>query len=98
MERLTQRGIQCKPYLPCIHLQPAYRELGFTEGMFPVAESISRRSLAIPFYPQLALLLRIASRNPDLGLGVSAGSRVQAWMKRIEALPYFEKTRPPHWK
>ena len=21
-----------------------------------------------------------------------------AWMKRIEALPYFEKTYPPHWK
>jgi perosamine synthetase len=54
MEQLTERGIQCKPYLPSIHLQPMYRELGFTEGMFPVSESISSRSLAIPFFPQMS--------------------------------------------
>lgn len=55
MAQLGERGIQSKPYLPSIHLQPAYRELGFEEGMFPVSESISRRSLALPFYAQLSL-------------------------------------------
>lgn len=54
MERLNDRGIQCKPYLPCIHTQPVYREMGFTEGMFPVAESISARALALPFFPTLS--------------------------------------------
>ncbi len=54
MARLTEMGIQSKPYLPCIHLQPLYRELGFEEGMFPVAESVSQRSLALPFHPQLS--------------------------------------------
>jgi len=54
MAKLTERGIQCKPYLPSIHLQPMYRELGFKEGMFPVSESISERSLAIPFFPQMS--------------------------------------------
>lgn len=54
MAQLTDRGIQCKPYLPSIHLQPYFRELGFREGMFPVAESISARSLALPFFPQMS--------------------------------------------
>jgi perosamine synthetase len=54
MAQLTERGIQCKPYLPSIHLQPMYRELGFREGMFPVSESISARSLALPFFPQMS--------------------------------------------
>jgi perosamine synthetase len=54
MAQLTERGIQCKPYLPSIHLQPYFRELGFHEGMFPVSESISARSLALPFFPQMS--------------------------------------------
>jgi len=54
MAQLIERGIQCKPYLPSIHLQPMYREVGFTEGMFPVSESISARSLAIPFFPTMS--------------------------------------------
>jgi perosamine synthetase len=54
MAQLTERGVQCKPYLPSIHLQPYFRELGFREGMFPVAESISARSLALPFFPQMS--------------------------------------------
>jgi perosamine synthetase len=54
MHQLNARGVQCKPYLPCIHLQPVYRELGFEEGMFPVAEAMSKRTLALPFYARLA--------------------------------------------
>jgi len=26
------------------------------------------------------------------------GPNIAAWMKRIEALPYYDKTYPPHWK
>jgi perosamine synthetase len=52
--RLAQEGVASKPYLPCIHLQPYWRErFGTSEGMFPVAESASRRSLALPFHTQL---------------------------------------------
>jgi perosamine synthetase len=54
MARLAEDGIASKPYLPCIHLQPYWRErFGTSEGMFPVAESASRRSLALPFHTQL---------------------------------------------
>jgi perosamine synthetase len=54
MASLAKEGVASKPYLPCIHLQPYWRErFGTSEGMFPVAESASRRSLALPFHTQL---------------------------------------------
>jgi perosamine synthetase len=53
--QLAEEGVASKPYLPCIHLQPYWRErFGTSEGMFPVAESVSRRSLALPFHTQLS--------------------------------------------
>jgi perosamine synthetase len=51
---LAEQGIECGEYLPCIHLQPYMREaFGFAEGLCPVAEDASRRTLALPFFPQL---------------------------------------------
>jgi len=47
---LAERGVASKAYLPCIHLFPHLRELGYEEGQFPVAEEASRRSLALPFF------------------------------------------------
>lgn len=51
--RLAERGIAAKAYLPCIHLFPHLRELGYREGQFPVAEAASERTLALPFYPAM---------------------------------------------
>jgi perosamine synthetase len=51
--RLGERGIASKAYLPCIHLFPQYRELGYREGQFPVAEAASADSLALPFHTAL---------------------------------------------
>jgi perosamine synthetase len=47
---LAERGIASKAYLPCIHLFPHLRELGWREGQFPVAEDASARALALPFF------------------------------------------------
>jgi perosamine synthetase len=55
MAKLAEQGIASKPYLPSIHLQPYWRQrFGTTEGMFPVSEDASRRSLALPFHTRLA--------------------------------------------
>lgn len=48
--RLGEGGVAAKAYLPCIHLFPHLRELGYREGQFPVAEAASARSLALPFF------------------------------------------------
>jgi dTDP-4-amino-4,6-dideoxygalactose transaminase len=53
VDRLAARGIASKAYLPCIHLFPHLRELGWEEGQFPVAEDASRHSLALPFFPAM---------------------------------------------
>jgi perosamine synthetase len=46
-----REGIGYNRYLPSIHLQPYMRErFGFGEGLCPVAEDISSRSLALPFF------------------------------------------------
>jgi perosamine synthetase len=51
---LRERGVDSKPYLPAIHLFSFYRErFGHREGEFPVCEDVARRSLALPFYPEL---------------------------------------------
>jgi perosamine synthetase len=46
-----REGIGYNRYLPSIHLQPYMRErFGFTEGLCPVSEEVSSRSLALPFF------------------------------------------------
>jgi dTDP-4-amino-4,6-dideoxygalactose transaminase len=52
---MRERGVDTKPYLPAIHLFSFYRErFGHREGEFPVCEDIASRSLALPFFPELA--------------------------------------------
>ena len=51
---LDDRGVQTARYLPCIHLQPYMRDrYGFREGLCPVAEDLSARTLALPFHALL---------------------------------------------
>jgi perosamine synthetase len=55
MLELAEQGIESKPYLPAIHLMSFYKErFGWHEGQFPVCEDVSRRSLALPFFPGLS--------------------------------------------
>ena len=55
IEALRARGVDSKPYLPAIHLMSFYRRrFGHREGEFPVCEDVARRSLALPFFPQLS--------------------------------------------
>jgi perosamine synthetase len=52
---LAAKRIQSKPYLPAIHLMSFYRErFGHREGEFPVCEDVAKRSLALPFFPQMS--------------------------------------------
>ena len=54
IRELRGRGVDSKPYLPAIHLSPYYRErFGHRDGEFPLCEDAARRSLALPFFPEL---------------------------------------------
>jgi len=51
---LKSRGIDTGIYYPLpLHLQPAYGELGYHEGDYPVSESACRKNLSLPMYPEL---------------------------------------------
>jgi glutathione S-transferase len=50
-------------------------------------------------YPLIAFAKRSEDKKlPDLGFDTLITPQLAAWKKRIEALPFFEKTIPPHWK
>jgi perosamine synthetase len=51
---LEREGIGYNRYLPSIHLQPYMRErYGFREGLCPISEDASSRTLALPFFTAL---------------------------------------------
>lgn len=49
-------------------------------------------------YPMVALALRMELKKPDLAVRTALGPKLGAWMRRVEALPFYDKTYPPHWK
>jgi glutathione S-transferase len=49
-------------------------------------------------YPLVAFFKRCELKLPDLDADGMLTPEIRAWKARIEALPYFEKTIPPHWK
>jgi glutathione S-transferase len=49
-------------------------------------------------YPHLRLLRRVGERLPQHSADALIGPRLGAWMGRVEALPYYARTLPPHWR
>ncbi|MBI4865465.1 MAG: DegT/DnrJ/EryC1/StrS family aminotransferase [Candidatus Wallbacteria bacterium] len=55
IQGLRDRGIGSNAYFPSIHLQPFYaKSFGFDRGSFPICESISDRTFALPFHNNLS--------------------------------------------
>ena len=53
-EGLAAAGVATGMHYPRpVHLQPAYADLGYGEGDFPVAECLAREMLSLPIYPEL---------------------------------------------
>lgn len=49
-------------------------------------------------YPYYGYVKRVTFRKPEAALEELVPPGVRAWAERIEKLPYFDKTFPPHWK
>ena len=51
---LQEKGIQSGVHYPIpVHLQPAYSDLGYRKGAFPVAEQVATEVLSLPMFPEM---------------------------------------------
>jgi dTDP-4-amino-4,6-dideoxygalactose transaminase len=51
---LEAKGIGCGVHYPIpIHLQEAWRNVGYSEGSFPIAENLAKEFLSLPMFPEL---------------------------------------------
>jgi dTDP-4-amino-4,6-dideoxygalactose transaminase len=54
MRVLVKKGIGCAIHYPVpIHLQQAYRNLGYEAGVFPIAERCATEFVSLPMFPEL---------------------------------------------
>ena len=49
-------------------------------------------------YPSVGFLDRCHQRVPSFDAAALLTPALAAWKRRIEALPYFDETYPPHWR
>ena len=65
-------------------------------GKFIAGDEPSAADLVL--YPWYGYVKRITFRKPETKLTDAVPAKLMDWAKRIESLPYFDKTFPPHWK
>jgi glutathione S-transferase len=84
-----------------------HAELERFEGYLDGAPWLAGKAIGaadIAIYPFVKSLLRAASKDAaaplDLGLLPFAARypRLAAWAERVEALPGYQRTYPPHWR
>ena len=49
-------------------------------------------------YPAIGFMFRCQQREPTFDAASLVPAALMAWKRRVEALPYFDKTIPPHWR
>ena len=55
MKQLGSVGIATGIHYPIpLHMQNAYRTLGYSKGDFPVAEKVAAEIVSLPMFPQLS--------------------------------------------
>jgi len=53
-KHLNDKGVGTGLHYPVpLHLQKAYAYMGYKEGDFPVTESVAKRLLSLPMFPEL---------------------------------------------
>lgn len=67
----------------------------YLEGDFLVG-ALSAADFAL--YPFVAFMDRCRQREPGFDAAVLLPPSLAAWKARIEALPYLDRTWPPHWE
>ena len=54
IKALEEKGIQARNYFQPVHLQPFFRDMGYSEGELPITERVSKRTVALPFFTSIS--------------------------------------------
>ena len=72
---LQAAGIQTGVHYPIpVHLQPAYQDLGYRAGDFPVSERVAAEVLSLPMFPEMTVeqVKTVAAAVRDARVGAAA--------------------------
>ena len=99
--RTAERAADIRESIPKVHAELQRQEAALGDAPWLGRDAVGAADIAM--YPFVKSLLRAAGKEAaaefDLGLLPfdSRYPRLNAWMQRVEALPGFERTYPPHW-
>ncbi len=96
------RADEIRAALPKVRKELDTLENTLARGTWLVGEALSAADFGV--YPFIKSVERAAGKEGADGFDLRLRPVVDyypalaAWMQRIEALPYFERTYPPHWR
>jgi glutathione S-transferase len=100
--KVAEKRDDIRAAVPATHAELDRFESSLNNAAWFGGEAICAADIAI--YPFLKSLLRAASKETaaplDLGLLPfdARYPKLAAWMQRVEGVPGYEKTYPPHWR
>jgi glutathione S-transferase len=100
--KTAEQADDIRAAIPEVHAELARLEAALGDSPWLSGGSISAADIAI--YPFLKSLLRAAGKDTAvpfaLGLLPFAARypRLAAWMERVERIPGYDRTYPPHWR
>jgi glutathione S-transferase len=107
-DRYPAHPLQATLYTPEAHRDPgaiAAAEAGILAELARFATYLSADWFAgelsiadLTIYPYLRLVQRVTERLPDVTILQRFPAEITGFMRRFAALPYLEKTLPPHWR
>jgi glutathione S-transferase len=100
--QIAEKKDQMRTAAETVHKELARLEKAIDPDEWLAGGAISAADCAV--YPFIKFMVRVAQKDEvqPLGLGLHPfGDRypgIEAWMKRVESLPGYARTYPPHWK
>jgi dTDP-4-amino-4,6-dideoxygalactose transaminase len=82
---LAETGIECGVHYPVpIHLQEAYRNIGYRLGAFPIAERCAREFVSLPIFPELSPAeVEMIAAGVKEAVAVGGIERPAAWTRPV---------------